>query len=312
MALGRSARPVALAPVVVARGWVGGSADLLVPVLVLLGVAGAAVGSFTCVVIDRLPVRRAAMAPAPEDPTEEWTTRPWAEVLGGRSRCSSCARPVRPIENIPVVSWLALRGRCRGCGVRYGGFHPVVEAAVPLVACIVAWRLGPGWRLGPALWLVPVGIALAVIDLRTMILPTKIIWPALGVSVALTAVGAIIDADIALASTAAVGAAVLAGPLAAMWWFVPHGMGFGDVRLAVLLGWTIGAVASPHGPWAAAFLAIVSMTVAAVVGIVAALVAMAIGRLPAGRGQAVPFGASLVPAAFVVIALADTVGTRFA
>ena len=68
------------------------------------------IGSFTNVIIDRLPLE----LDEPNEFGELYDTRPWAEVLGGRSRCSSCGEPVRPSDNIPVVSWILLRGRCRG------------------------------------------------------------------------------------------------------------------------------------------------------------------------------------------------------
>ncbi len=93
--------------------------------LVFGTLAFVAIGSFTCVVIDRLPLA----LDEPNEFGELWDTRPWREVFGGRSRCSSCGAEVTAADNIPVVSWLVLRGRCRGCGERIPAFHPVVEFA---------------------------------------------------------------------------------------------------------------------------------------------------------------------------------------
>jgi len=141
-----------------------------------------AIGSFVCVIIDRLPVH----SEEPNDYGEHWDTRPWGEVFGGTSRCSTCGEPVRPIDNIPVVSYLLLRGRCRGCGERIPGFHPFVELLVPLLFLGAVFTVGiDDWRILPLLWLIPVGVAVAVIDQRTLIVPTRIIWPAFAVAVAL-------------------------------------------------------------------------------------------------------------------------------
>lgn len=93
------------------------------------------------------------------------------------------AGPAR--DNIPVLSWLLLRGRCRGCGERIPAFHPIVELLVPLLFLGgVVDRLD--WRLLPVLGLIPAGVAVSAIDLRTMIVPTRIVWPAFGLIVVLS------------------------------------------------------------------------------------------------------------------------------
>ena len=133
-----------------------------VALIVLGAVAFLLLGSFTCVVIDRLPLA----LDEPNQYGELWDSRPWPEVFGGRSRCSSCGEQVRPIDNVPILSWLVLRGRCRNCDERIPGFHPLVELAFPLLYVAAVWVLGASWTLLPALWLIPVGLAVAVIDLR--------------------------------------------------------------------------------------------------------------------------------------------------
>jgi len=98
---------------------------------VLFGtLAFAAIGSFTCVIIDRLPLK----LDEPNEYGELWDTRPWRDVLGGHSRCSSCGIPVRAIDNVPVLSWLILRGRCRACRAPISPRYPIVELAAGALA----------------------------------------------------------------------------------------------------------------------------------------------------------------------------------
>ena len=269
-------------------------------VLVVLGtLVYVAIGSFTCVIIDRLPV----YSDEPNDYGEHWDTRPWSDVLGGHSRCSSCGEPVRPYDNIPIVSWLLLRGRCRGCGDRIPAFHPIVELLCPLLFVGAVLTIGvDDWRLLPALWLIPVGVAVSVIDLRTLIVPTRIIWPAFAVTVLLCAVAAGIEGEWRWLLTALVGLAVLAGPLFLLWFALPSGMGFGDVRLSVLLGWSVGFYAGTDLV-AGAVLALLCITIAAFVGIIVGVVALG----ARGRKAKVPFGPALVIAAFFCIALAPEI-----
>jgi leader peptidase (prepilin peptidase)/N-methyltransferase len=260
---------------------------------------GLAVGSFTCVVIDRLPLA----LDAPNEYGELWDTRPWREVLGGRSRCSDCGEPVRAWQNVPVVSWLALRGRCRSCGARIPAFHPIVEAAVPVVSLLVVWGMGMDWDVLPVVWLVPVGLAVAVIDLRTLMVPTRIVWPALAVSVLLSVAAVPLAADSwSRLLTAAVGLATFAGPLFAIWFLHPRGMGFGDVRLACLLGWTVGWAAGDR-PLGAVVLVVITLAVASILGIVIGVVALG----ARGRKAQVPFGPSLIAGTLLCAVLAGPI-----
>ena len=269
-------------------------------VLVVFGaLAFLVLGSFVCVVIDRLP----AQLDEPNEYGDLWDTRPWREVFCGRSRCSSCGEPVRPVDNIPVVSFLLLRGRCRGCGERIPAYHPFVELICPLLFLAAVWAIGTGdWRLLPALWLIPVGVAVAVIDQRTLIVPTRIVWPAFAVSVALTVAAAALEGEWGWLLTALVGLVSLAGPLFTLWFIHPRGMGFGDVRLAVLLGWHVGFAAGDR-PIAGLVLAVLAMTIAAVVGIVLGVVAIG----ARGRKAQVPFGPALVIASLTCVLLAPQI-----
>lgn len=269
-----------------------------VALIVLGAVAFLLLGSFTCVVIDRLPLA----LDEPNQYGELWDSRPWPEVFGGRSRCSSCGEQVRPIDNVPILSWLVLRGRCRNCDERIPGFHPLVELAFPLLYVAAVWVLGASWTLLPALWLIPVGLAVSVIDLRTLIVPTRIVWPAFFIAVALCAIVAGVEGEWRWLLSALVGMAVLAGPLFVLWFVIPQGMGFGDVRLSVLLGFTLGFYAQ-GSLLGAVFLSVICMFFSAVLGLLMGLVALG----ARGRKAKVPFGPALVAGTFVCIALAQPI-----
>lgn len=269
-------------------------------VLAVAGIlAGFAVGSFLCVVIERMPFA----LDEPDEFGDVFGMRPWREVLGGSSRCDGCGSDIKPYDMVPVLSWLLLRGKCRTCGSRIPGIHPIIELAVPVLGVAYVAAFGWGWRTVPGLWLVPVGLAVAVIDLRVLMVPTRIVWPAFGVTVALSVVAALVSDHPRWLFGGLVGLLTLAGPLGVIWFVLPQGMGFGDVRLAVLAGWTVG-FSGLQGSWAtAAFLAVVTLAVAAVVGIV-----MGIGTLiRVGRQAKVPFGPSLVIAALIVAALSSRI-----
>lgn len=268
-------------------------------VLVVFGTLIAfAVGSFLCVVIERLPVE----LDKPNDYGDNFDTKPWGEVLGGSSRCSSCGASIRAVDKIPVLSWLLLSGRCRGCGDRIPGFHPVVELAVPLLFLTAVWTIGLDWRILPLLGLIPAGVAVSVIDIRTLIVPTRIIWPAFGLVVVLSIISAALAGELAWLLTALVGLVSLAGPLFVLWFAMPRGMGFGDVRLAVLLGWTVGFYGGVE-PIAGVILAVLVLFGASVLGIIVGVVALG----ARGRKAKVPWGPSLFVAALLAIALAEPV-----
>lgn len=201
--------------------------------LVLFGLA---VGSFLNVVIYRLP-------------------REDLKVSGGRSQCPSCGTQIAAADNIPVVSWLVLRGRCRHCGWRIPVWYPLVELSVPLLWLTMLWTWGAELRLIPFLWLVPVLVAASVIDIQTMKIPKKIVWPGFVVGLALISVVSLWPEELTsepelflswddttrnLILYALLGAAMYFGFLFIAWFAYPKGMGFGDVRLALVLGLYLG------------------------------------------------------------------------
>jgi leader peptidase (prepilin peptidase)/N-methyltransferase len=244
-------------------------------VLAFAGVVGACVGSFLNVVIGRVPAGESVVSPG--------------------SRCPRCRAPIAWYDNVPVVSWLVLRARCRRCGAPISARYPIVEALG--AAVVVAALLRHGLAL-PALGeavLVLLLLTLALIDLDTWLLPHALTWPLIALGLAAAAAGAA-PADGLRA--AAIGAAVGWSAFAALAWIAAkvagrEALGFGDVWLLAGIGAWLGV---------GALLPVVLL--ASVQGAVIGIALVALGRAqkgPEGGGaaqadgwvpprNAVPFG----------------------
>ena len=241
---------------------------LLVVGCVLLGLA---VGSFLNVVIWRVPRRESVVRPP--------------------SHCPACDVEIAPRDNIPVLSWLLLRGRCRACGAAISARYPLVELGCAALWVAMAVRFGVAWDLPAYLVLVSALLALALIDLETFLLPNKIVYP-LGVVLMLLLGGAAV-----LDGTGDAYVRALLGGLAAFGFFLvvhlisPRGMGFGDVKLSFSLGVALGWIS-----WGTVFLGLfLGFLLGAVVGVV--LIATKVRS----RREHVPFGPFL--AAGTVLAI---------
>jgi leader peptidase (prepilin peptidase)/N-methyltransferase len=272
------------------------STPALVGVVFILGLL---VGSFLNVVIHRLPVmlerswRREALAldgkePPPEDPYD---------LVRPRSACPKCKSPITALQNIPVFSWLALKGRCANCRNPISARYPLVELLTALLSAAVAWRFGFGWTTVAALTLTWFLIALAGIDIDTQLLPDNLTLPLLwlGLLAALLLPhieGARLPVDL---RSAVIGA--IAGYLAL--WSVYHlfklltrkdGMGFGDFKLLAALGAWLG--------WQMLLPIVIA---AAGVGAVVGIVAILLRRRQAGIPMA--FGPYLAAAGWLMLML---------
>lgn len=193
--------------------------------LVLLGgLAGLLVGSFLNVVVYRVPRGRSVVSPG--------------------SACPACGAPVRPRDNIPVLSWLLLRGRCRECGEPVSIRYPLVETATALAfAGVVAAVLLAGptpWVLPALLYLAAVSIALTLIDVDVRRLPDVIVLPGYPVLFVLLAVASAGSGDWGALVRAGIGAVAGFGFFLLLVLVYPAGMGGGDVKLAGLLGMVLG------------------------------------------------------------------------
>ena len=188
--------------------------------VVVIGVLGLLVGSFLNVVIYRLPRGESLVRPA--------------------SRCPQCGTPVKPYDNIPVLSWLLLRGRCRNCGAAIGARYPLVEALT--AAAFVGAALARGVDDDLALWLpfAAMLIAVAGIDLDHRIIPNKILLPAAIWGIAATIAFRPDNIDDSLIAGGIAFSALLLAALA-----YPAGMGMGDVKLAGVMGVYLGSGVAP-------------------------------------------------------------------
>lgn len=230
-------------------------------VAVVAGVLGLAVGSFLNVVIARVPARVSVVRPP--------------------SRCPWCETEIRPRDNIPVVSWLLLRGACRSCGMAISGRYPFVELLTAGLWVGAAWRFRGSWEIAPYCLGFAGLIALSFIDLDTKLLPKRVVWPVAGVvlvsfaGVAATGSGSWDDVQRAL-----LGGAVSTLAVGVIWFVYPRGMGFGDVRFEVVLGMLTGWIS--RGAVAAGFF------LAFLLGGVLSLLLL-VTRIR-GRKDAIPFG----------------------
>ena len=219
----------------------------------LAGVLGAIVGSFLNVVAYRLP-RGESLAHPP-------------------SRCPSCGAPVKPYDNIPVLSWLLLRGRCRNCKGPISVRYPLVEAGTALLCALVVIVKGPDEDAIIGIVLVLLLVPITLIDLDHHLIPNKITYPGFVLGVILVAA---LDTDSLVENLIASVAA--GGFLFVAWFFYPRGMGMGDVKLAFVLGIYLGRAVAP-----AMFTAFVAG--ALVGGLVIARMGVA-----QGRKAGIPFG----------------------
>jgi leader peptidase (prepilin peptidase)/N-methyltransferase len=258
------------------------------------GILGLLVGSFLNVAIHRLPRMM----------EQEWHSQ-CAELRGEapppgdalslfrpRSRCPACGHAVTALENVPVVSWLALRGKCSACRAPISVRYPLVEALTAALTAFAAAHFGFGWSALGAFLLVWSLIVLAFIDFDTTYLPDAITLPLLWCGLSFNLGGAYTDL-----SSAVVGA--MAGYLSlwlVYWGFKlltsKEGMGYGDFKLLAALGAWLGWQMLP-------LIVLVSSVVGAVVGI--ALVVLA----KRGREVPIPFGPYLATAGMIAIFWGD-------
>ncbi|MFZ5555872.1 MAG: prepilin peptidase [Pseudomonadota bacterium] len=260
---------------------------LFVAVATLLGLI---VGSFLNVVIYRLPLMMerdwqhqcAELRGEPAPAVERFN------LLVPRSRCPSCGHMVTAIENVPVLSWLALRGRCSACKSRISARYPVVEIMAGIFAGYAAWHFGAGVAALGAIFFCWAMIALAFIDLDTQLLPDSITLPLLWAGLLLNLMGTYVDLR-----SAVVGA--VAGYLAlwSVYWLFKlatgkEGMGYGDFKLLAAIGAWLGWKMLP----AVIFL---SSVVGAAVGIGLIL---ALGR---DRNIPIPFGPYLAGGGLIAL-----------
>ena len=234
-------------------------------------IVGLIVGSFLNVVIYRVPQGLSVVAP--------------------RSACPACHTPIAVRDNIPVISWLVLHARCRSCRAPISVRYPLVESGTALTFGLVAWRIGPHPQLAAFLVCSASLLALAIIDVEHLRLPTRIVYPASVLVIALLlGSSAVLDQwhRSVVAALCALAWLTLFGAIHVV---SPRALGAGDVRLAPLLGFALG--------WLSVGAVVVGFFVANLVGSIVGVALLALHRLQ--RRQPIPYGVFLAIGAGVAI-----------
>jgi leader peptidase (prepilin peptidase)/N-methyltransferase len=254
------------------------TSDALVRLAIALPL-GLVFGSFLTVAIHRVPAGESLLKP--------------------RSRCPSCGTPLRNVDTIPVVSWVALRGRCHACGARISAVYPLTELSCGALFVAVALVYEDAWQ---AVLLAPFSgllVALSVIDIRHHRIPNVLVGPAVLVSAVFVLVadlaGGHLDALRGLLGFLAYGVGLLIVALVA-----PKGMGMGDVKLAGLIGLVLGSIG----------LGLVAVAAAAGIlfGGVGAIVALLLG---ATRKTRVPYGPFMAAGALLAVFVGSSIADAY-
>jgi leader peptidase (prepilin peptidase) / N-methyltransferase len=225
----------------------------MAPAAVFAFLGGLLIGSFLTVVAYRVPRAES--------------------VVGPRSRCPACETQIAAYDNLPVVSWLALRGRARCCGATISPRYPLTELAVGLlflVTVLVLW--GEAWEVALGLVFVSTLVAVTLTDLELKLIPNRILLVATALGLGLVAVGDPGSLPERLAAAAAAGGLLFAAALA-----YPQGMGLGDVKLAAVMGLFLGRNVAPA--------LLVALLAGSIVGL-----AIVIREGAAARKRGIPFG----------------------
>ncbi len=228
--------------------------------VVSAALVGLLIGSFLNVVIWRVPRNESVVSPP--------------------SACPACGNQITPRDNVPVLSWLLLRGRCRHCGERISGRYPAVELGTAIVFALAAWHFGLSWELPAFLYLAAISIALALIDLDVHRLPNSIVLPSYAVAGLLLSGVALLQGDPIVVVRLAAGGLALYAFYFVLAIIYPSGMGFGDVKLAGVLGMYLGFLGWPQ--------VVVGAFLAFLLGGVVGGFLMVIRKV--GRKSKIPFG----------------------
>jgi len=274
----------------------------LILVCVLFGLL---VGSFLNVVIHRIPKmmeatwRQEARELLEQPPPKGEETPPIFNLVTPGSHCPHCNHRIRWYENVPVVSWALLKGRCSGCKAAISKRYPIIELLTALVAGLCAWRFGYDPWLIFMLYGSFTLLALAVIDLDTTLLPDDLTYPLLWAGL----LAAVLGISPVSLSDAVIGA--MAGYLAlwSLYWVFKlltgkEGMGYGDFKLLAALGAWLGWQYLP-----------VVVLLSSVVGLVFAVSMMASGSVK--RDQGIPFGPYLAIAGWIALLWGEAIVSSY-
>ena len=257
---------------------------------ILCGGFGLLIGSFLNVVIHRLPkiMEHDWGAQCAALRGEDASSAAPYNLMVPRSACPSCGHLIGALENIPVLSYACLRGKCAGCGAHISLRYPLVEALTGLLSAFTAWHFGFGWAAAGALLLVWMLIALTFIDFDTQLLPDDITLPLLWLGLLFNLGGVFVPLD-----QAVVGVVMGYMVLWSIYWLFKlitgkEGMGYGDFKLLAAIGAWLGWKMLP-------LVILLSSFIGALVGIVLIVLAQR------GRSVPIPFGPYLAGGGLVAL-----------
>jgi len=240
-------------------------------VVALSAILGLLIGSFLNVVIWRVPRKESVVRPP--------------------SHCPQCETPIRPVDNVPLLSWLLLRGKCRHCGNPIPVRYPLVEAGCGVLFAAVAARFGWSWALPAYLVLTAALLAISIIDLEHFIVPDRITAPLTVSALALLGLAAAADGNGWRFGRSLLGGGAFFAFLLLLNLLYPRGMGMGDVKLSFSLGLYLGWLG-----WGQVFLGgFLAFLLGAVVGV--GLIATGLK----GRKDFVPFGPFLALGTLITV-----------
>ncbi len=256
----------------------------------LAGVLGLMVGSFLNVVIHRLPkmLEREWQAQCAELTGKPLKAQPPYNLFVPRSACPHCGHKIGALENVPIISYLVLRGKCRGCRARISPRYPLVEAASGILSAYAAWHFGFGLAALAALLFVWALLALTFIDFDTQLLPDAITLPLLWLGLLFN-----LFATFANLRSAVIGAVAGYLVLWSVYWLFKlirgkEGMGFGDFKLLAAIGAWLGWQMLP-----------LVILLSSLVGAIAGGALMLLARH--GRDVPIPFGPYLAGAGLIAL-----------
>jgi leader peptidase (prepilin peptidase)/N-methyltransferase len=250
-------------------------------IVLLAGLFGLLIGSFLNVVVWRVPRGESIVSPP--------------------SHCPGCDAPISPRDNVPVLSWLLLRAKCRHCGEPISVRYPLVELLTGAVFAGLAARLGLDWALPAFLYLGAVCVALALIDLDHKRLPNVLTLPSYVVGIVLLGAAALLEGEPRLIVRALLGMAILYGIYFLLAFAYPAGMGFGDVKLAGVLGLYLGYLG-----WETWFVGwLLGFMLGGLFGVLAILVRRA------SRKTQVPYGPFMIAGAFVALYCGNAIADAY-
>ena len=261
---------------------------------------GLLIGSFLNVVIHRIPkmMQRESDNYVAHESGKELPHTDRYNLMVPRSACPHCGHQITALENIPVVSWLALGGKCRKCKAPISPRYPAVELVTGLLSALLVWTFGSGWAGLGALLFAYLLIAMTFIDYDTKLLPDDLTYPLLWAGLLIN-----IDGTFVPLRDAVIGAAAGYLVLWAVYWLFKlvtgkEGMGYGDFKLLAALGAWLGWAMLPT-------IILLSSVVGALVGI--SLIVFA----KRGRDNPIPFGPYLAAAGLIALLWGEQISASF-